>query len=168
MGLAMIAKSFTVREARLSEEAPQLIAFVHGLQVYEHGFVPNRRTDALVAGEYFSELMNQIAKQDGRAFVAETNGSGELLGWAVTLAMTDAIFVREEERSYGLIDELFVTEEARGLGVGRALVSAAEADFRTRGFKILAIGVMADNARARRAYAAYGFAPYAMRLRKRI
>lgn len=160
-----VAKGVKVREARLPEERGTLEAFVLALNVYEHAFEPNRRTDAAVGPDYYSVLTKFVAEHDGRIFVAEGSG-GQVVGWTLTIVDEEPNFVREEGRRYGLIAELFVTEHARGAGVGRALVQAAEDDFRARDIKIAMIGVMAGNARARAAYEAWGFKPNSSRLRK--
>lgn len=160
-----VARDVRVRAAQLPEERPVLEAFVHALNVFEHAFEPNRRIDPAVGPDYFAALMKIVAENDGRIFVAEGSDGG-LAGWAVTIVDEEQNFVREEQRRYGLIAELFVVESARGAGVGHALVRAAEEDFRARGIKVLMIGVMAGNARARAAYEAWGFTPNFARLRK--
>lgn len=75
-------------------------------------------------------------------------------------------FVIEEERIFGYIDELFVEEEFRGQGIGRALIAACEEAGRALRLKLIMIGVVAGNARARKTYEAAGFSPYTIDLRK--
>ncbi len=59
-----------------------------------------------------------------------------------------------------------MTPEARGKGLGRALIEGCEAWSRGRGHRLLTIGVLANNARAIRAYEGAGYAPYTATLRK--
>jgi ribosomal protein S18 acetylase RimI-like enzyme len=159
-------KTFTIRAPRLPEEEQTLASFIAGLQVFEHAFEPNRRTDAAVGADYYRVLMKRVAESDGRVFVADEKG--RLLGWLVSLAQEGEVYVLEEERRTGYIAELFVVEEVRGAGVGRALIAAAEADFRARGFPVMTIGAVAGNTRARAIYESLGYRPYATILRKKL
>lgn len=127
----MTKADFAVRLARLPEEAPTLVSFVYALQLHEHAFEPNRRTDDTVAQEYFDGLMKRVAEHEGRVFAAERNG--KLIGWLIALVETLGLDVLPDERNVGYIVELFVASEARRKGVASALARAAEADFRARG-----------------------------------
>lgn len=156
----------SVRPARLPEEASALTGFIAGLQKFEHAFEPNRRTDPLVGHDYFRMLMKRVEDRDGRVLVAECDG--ELLGWVVTLVDEGEIYVVENQRRTGFIAELFVVEDARGMGVGRALIAAAETSFKVRGLPIASIAVLAGNKRAREVYEAAGFEAYTIFLRKKL
>lgn len=158
--------AFSVRAARLPEDAPALMAFVAGLQEFEHVFEPNRRTDPLVGHDYFRMLMKRVEERDGRVLVAERDG--ELLGWCVTLVDEGEVYVVEEERRSGFIAELFVVEDARGQGVGRALIAAAETSFKVRGLPVASIAVLPGNRRAREIYEAAGYEAYTLFLRKKL
>ena len=63
-------------------------------------------------------------------------------------------------RRYGQVADLIVVEDARGRGIGRALLSQAEALTREAGLKRLAIGALAANAAAVGAYRRAGFGDY--------
>jgi GNAT superfamily N-acetyltransferase len=154
---------FTIREAR-PEDQPALLSFIVGLQAYEHQFEPDRRIDPAVAEDYFAVLTKRVAEHQGRIFVAETNGKA--IGWAVFVVEQNAIYVVEDERTYGYVAELFVNEEARGLGIGQALIAACEAEGRALGLKLMMIGVLAGNKRTASIYAQAGYSPYATELRK--
>jgi GNAT superfamily N-acetyltransferase len=163
----MAGPSYAIRPARLPDDAEAFEAFIHGSQVYEAAFEPNRRLDDQVDRDHLGELTRKVAERDGRIFVAETV-SGALLGWVVSFPTDDEIFVVESERRVGYIAELFVVAEERGKGIGAALVAAAEADFRARGLAIAMIGVLPGNRRALAAYQEWGYSPYAIELRKRL
>jgi len=135
-----------------------------GLQRYEHAFEPDRRVDPAVADEYFAVLMDRVATNHGRIFVADQEGRA--IGWAVFVVLQNAIFVAEEERNYGYIDELFVSENDRSHGVGRALIAACENEARRLGLRQVMIGVLAGNRRAAGIYARSGFSAYSTELRK--
>ncbi len=157
-------EEFTIRDARWPADEAAAVSFVEGLQKFEHRFESNRRIDAQVGTEYFREMMKRVADNEGRVFIAEQNGAA--VGWAVFLIEHDAIYIVEDERRTGYIAELFVQESARRIGVGKALIAACEDHARASGLKVLMIGVLPKNNRARAVYHAAGFAPYSEQLRK--
>jgi GNAT superfamily N-acetyltransferase len=155
---------FTIRDARWPADEPAAVSFIDGLQRFEYGFEANRRIDPQVGAEYFRVLMKRVAENDGRVFIAEQDGAA--VGWAVFLIEEQEVYVIAPERRTGYIAELFVHESARGSGVGKALIRACEAHARAIGLKVLMIGVLPKNERARAVYHAAGFAPYSEQLRK--
>lgn len=157
--------AFRIREAHLPDDRAAFCTFILGSQRYEHELEPDRRLDAPVAEEHLAHLLANVAKHNGKIFVAESDG-GERLGWGVAHERESEVFVVENLRLHGYISELFVVEQARGLGVGRALIAACEEWARARGLPVMMIGVLAGNARARQIYETSGFSPYAVELRK--
>jgi GNAT superfamily N-acetyltransferase len=157
--------SFRIRLAEMKKDEQVVLRFIRELQVFEQAVESNRRLDAPVAQEFFSVLMARIQAKNGRCFIAEDQ-HGTALGWAAAHEDESEIYVAAEERIFGWISELYVTEAMRGRGVGRALMSACEAWGRERGLKLMKIGVLAGNTGAARAYAAAGYKPYSMDLRK--
>src|SRR5262249_8154524 len=103
--------------------------------------------------------------QGGRIFVAE-DASGSLLGWGVVHRDEDDVYVIGEERSFAYISELFVVEKARGTGIGRAFIKASEDWARAEGLKVMQIGVLPGNQRAKAIYELAGYTAYAVQLRK--
>jgi GNAT superfamily N-acetyltransferase len=161
-----MGENFIIRDARWPEDEAAAVSFIAGLQAYEHRFESNRRIDREVGADYFRELMKRVSDNHGRVFIAEQNEAA--VGWAVFLIEQDAVYIVEDERRAGYIAELFVQESARGTGVGKALIEACEAHARASGLKVLMIGVLPKNVRARAVYEAAGFAPYSEQLRKRL
>ncbi len=158
------APAFTIREGRLPEDRERFAGFIDGLQRFEHAFEPDRRIDARAGADYLPHLLERVDKQNGKIFVAEIDGKA--IGWAVFHTHENMPFVIPEERTYGYIAELFVEEDCRGRGIGRALMAECEAAARALGLKLVMIGVLAANSRARKTYEAAGFSPYALELRK--
>jgi GNAT superfamily N-acetyltransferase len=154
-----------IREGGLPEDKPAILTFITGLQHFERSIEPDRRVDDSVAEEFYAVLLQRIANQHGRIFIAETR-DGAALGWAQVHEEENEIYVVAEERRLGYIAELYVMEHARGRGVGRALIAACEAWARERGLKVIMIGTLAGNLRADRLYRAQGYAPYDIELRK--
>lgn len=155
---------FHLRDFDLSTDAPAALSFIHGSQLYEQAFEPNRRVDPAVADEYFPALTDQVTKNEGRVFVAEAEARA--VGWAVIVILQDPVFVIAEQRRYGYIAELFVDEDARGHGVGRALIAACEDEARGRGLGHVKIGLLTANRHAAEIYARAGYSPYHSELRK--
>ena len=51
-----------IRDARLPQDEPAILAFINGLQDYEAGFEPNRRLDPNFAADHWREdLVYQVA-----------------------------------------------------------------------------------------------------------
>jgi GNAT superfamily N-acetyltransferase len=157
--------AFSIRDATLPQDREAFLSFILGSQHFEHAFEPDRRLDPKVAEDHLVGLLADVATRNGRIFVAEGPG-GERLGWGVVHESDNDIYVVEDERRFGYISELFVVEAARGLGIGRAFIAACEDWGRACGLKLMMIGTLPGNVRARRIYEASGYRPYAIELRK--
>ena len=153
-----------IRQARLPADEPVILSFINGLQDYEEAFEPNRRLDADFAQEHWREAQRRHAEKHGTFLIAEDNGVA--VGWAFAHDETAELFVIEAERLHGFLAELYVAPQARGKGLGRALIEGCEAWARSRGHKLLTVGVLAKNPSASRAYEGAGYAPYWITLRR--
>ncbi|HEY0300989.1 MAG TPA: GNAT family N-acetyltransferase [Rhizomicrobium sp.] len=154
-----------IREGDFTRDRDLALRFIDGLQAYEYDVEPNRRLDNTVAAEHLAVLVRQAAERPGQVFVAE-NPDGAAIGWAVVQENQDSVYVVAAERRIAYVAELYLVDGARGSGAGRALLGACEDWARARGIGILRIGVLDGNARAKQVYAAAGFTPYAIELRK--
>jgi GNAT superfamily N-acetyltransferase len=154
----------TVRDARLPRDEPAILSFITGLQDYEAAFEPNRRRDPDFAADHWRDVQHTCAQKHGAMFIAED--AGQPVGWAFAYEEHGELFVTEPERRHGFLAEVFVMPQARGAGHGKALIEACEEWSRGRGHKLLAIGVLARNARAIRAYEGSGYAPYTVTMRR--
>jgi len=157
--------AFLIRDAKLPDDHETFLSFVMGTQRFEHAIQPDRRLDSTVAEDYLAVLLADVARRNGRIFVA-VGEDGTRLGWGVAHEEENDVYVEKELRLHGYISELFVVEEMRGRGVGRALIEACEQWARSRGLPLMMIGVLSGNTRAKRIYESSGYAPYALRLRK--
>jgi GNAT superfamily N-acetyltransferase len=108
--------------------------------------------DARVVRTFF-----ESAPVGASLLVAESDGSP--LGFIFLETLRD-YFVGEEHGHVGI---LAVTEAAEGKGAGGALMRAAEAWARERGFRKLTLNVFEGNARARAIYDHFGYRPETMR-----
>jgi GNAT superfamily N-acetyltransferase len=152
-----------IRPAR-PEDREALIEQFLGLNVHEQAISHDRRTDRAGAIDSLDAADRKVEKSNGYRLVAERGG--KIVGHVFLTFQSHAIFVREEKRDYAYVAELFVREEARSLGIGYALLREAERLATERGVGHLMIGVLAGNESAERAYARFGFRPYACEMIK--
>jgi len=99
---------------------------------------------------------------DAELLVAEA--AGEPAGFALLETGRD-YFDRREHAHLGI---LAVARGSEGLGVGSALVAAAEKWARKRGHARLTLNVFERNSRARRLYERLGFAAESLRYTKKV
>jgi GNAT superfamily N-acetyltransferase len=154
----------SVRDARLPQDEPAILAYIRGLQDYEAGFEPNRRRDPGFAADHWRDVQERCAQKHGAMFIAEQGGNP--VGWAFAHEEHGELFIAEPERRHGFLAEIYVVPGARGAGHGKALIEACEDWSRGRGHALLQIGVLARNARAIRAYEGCGYEPYTLILRR--
>ena len=154
----------TIRNARLPQDEPAILAFIRQLQDYEAAFEANRRTDPDFAADHWNQVRRRCAEKHGTLVIAEQDGNA--VGWAFAYEEHGELFIAEPERRHGFLAEIYVAPSARGQGHGRALIQACEDWSRGRGHRLMTIGVLAANLRATRAYEGSGYAPYTLILRR--
>ena len=96
---------------------------------------------------------NISAPAPGAAMLIAQDAAGVALGFIHLQTETDYFSGQPQ----GYISDIAVAAEAEGRGVGQALMQAAETWTRAQGYRLLALHVFAQNARARRFYARLGF-----------
>jgi GNAT superfamily N-acetyltransferase len=117
-----------------------------------------RTPEEVVEGEAKTLRAWFAAPPPGSALlVAEDDGRP--LGFAYLETQRDYFL----EREHGHIGILAVTKEAQGRGAGGALLEAAEAWARRRGYERLTLHVFERNARARAVYAHRGYRPESLK-----
>jgi ribosomal protein S18 acetylase RimI-like enzyme len=94
-----------------------------------------------------------IGSADQRAVLVAEDASATPLGF-VHLETAVDFFTHER---HGHISTIVVSPEAERQGVGRALMTAAEAWTRERGYRLLTLNVFERNEAARRLYEQCGF-----------
>jgi GNAT superfamily N-acetyltransferase len=127
------------------------------------GVAPWRdQAEALLAGRRWLEESLDAARTGGGAVLVAADADG-IAGVITVRASTH--FTGERD---GYIGELAVADRASRRGIGRALITAAEAWARDHGLRNLTLLTGAFNTNARAFYAALGFADEEVRLTRPI
>jgi GNAT superfamily N-acetyltransferase len=159
-GRAAAGSPVSVRRARRGDRA-FVLATARRLADFD---LPGWRSPSeIVAGE--ARTLEGFFRQPppgAELLVAEA--AGEAAGFALLETGRDYF----DRQPHGHLGILAVAREAEGLGVGTALVAAAEEWTRSRGLGKLTLNVFDGNARARRLYERLGFLPETLRYMKRV
>jgi GNAT superfamily N-acetyltransferase len=115
---------------------------------------PWRADGQIVEGEIRTLRAFFESPPDGAALLVAESQDGERLGFAYLERLHD-YFTLEEHGHVGI---LAVAEAAEGKGAGSALMRAAEAWARERGYRRLTLTVFEGNRRARELYERLGYA----------
>ena len=103
--------------------------------------------------------MSWLAEPDAFVMIAEEDARA--VGYAL-VHLQEADVQRETAPRYAVLESLAVEPDRRGQGVGRELMRAVYAELRLLGICELEIGVIFQNADARRFYEREGFHPWAI------
>lgn len=107
-------------------------------------------------GTYQAFVRQQMDKRTGLVLVAPDD-AGDLRGYLVGgLGQRGPTFA---VRDVGMIFDLAVRPADRRLGVGRALVAAAQASFRARGLQHMQVNFAPDNPEAAAFWPSLGYRP---------
>lgn len=146
----------TIRRAVVGDAA--VIAALHmaGWSWAYRGLLPDAFLDGLGASveRRAARRREMLARDDdGRIWIAEVGGRP--VGFAETGPCRDA----DVPPGAAELSTLYLEQAAAGRGIGRRLLAHAIADLRQRGYRVATLWVLAGNRRARRFYAAAGWAP---------
>lgn len=150
----------------LPRDRDAVVDLILMLNLYEADLVGDRKRDRKAAMAYHEELLQRLAKRDGRIVLAEVDGA--IVGAMGFSLDEDAAYVTDDVRRHGTVTDLIVHDEWRGRGIGRALLIEAERLTREAGLTRLMIGVLVANDKAERTYRAFGFEPYVSILVKAV
>ncbi len=135
-----------------------VIDLIQVLNAFEADLTGDRKRDRGAAAAYYDELMQRLARREGRVILVEADGIAvAAMGFSLD---EDAAYVEDDVRRHGTVTDLVVQEEWRGRGIARLLLEEAERLTRAAGFRRLVIGALVANAKAERTYRAFGFDPY--------
>ena len=113
------------------------------------GIIPDTFLDSLSYEKRETSWAINLNKEDNVVFVAENN-AGEIIGFADTSR-------REENEDVESIDltSLYLLEAYQGKGIGKILLQALFAHYKTKGYKRVYVDVLAEN-KTRYFYEYYG------------
>lgn len=155
--------NFTIRPARVADLAALVEVFAEGDTFHAQGQpdtfrvpdIPLRDTDSLA---------QVLAEVDAAIFVAE--GEGDIIG-AMRLQVRESQSLPHfVPRRYVEVSELVVLPTARRMGVGQALMAAAEEWARSKQLATLELLVWGFNDAALTLYEKLGYVTMARRMRK--
>ncbi len=156
----------TVRLAQTSDRET-LVGFMAGMLTAARAIEANRASLDVAAAPHTDDLLRDVRNNDGAVFIAELGGSP--VGFvACTMGEEPGVYVRQEERRFGQVNNLFVEEGVRGQGVAEALMTAAKDHLSARDVSHLRLSVLDQNARARNFYEKCGWVPYEVSYRMRL
>lgn len=143
--------------AMTEADVPDVSAIrVRGWRSAYAGIVPQGCLDAMDEAEDTAMRRDMLARTAGRVHnlvaVAEDGGT---VGWAAFGPCRGEAY----DTATGELYALYLRPERIGAGIGRALTAEVISRSAEAGRTRLVLWVLADNARARRFYAAAGFAP---------
>lgn len=148
------------------DDLPTLKAMAGALHAIVRDFAPELPPPDAMLEDYFAYVLDRVETSSGTIFVAE-EADGRLVGHCVLYGRIPPD--RDEDPTpYSFIAELYVAPAGQGGGVGRALMSAAEAYARALGSPRIELGVVTDNSPARAFYERLGYAPRVLIYSKRL
>src|SRR5437016_6300467 len=125
------------------------------LQDAERALDPRLRPGESMADEYLGQMHGRCREHTGIILVAEY--AEAVVGLVMVLTRVPFEALDEPPGDCALIAELVVRASVRRLGIGRALLGAAERHARESGATELRIGVLSTNHSARQLYLDEGF-----------
>lgn len=109
---------------------------------------------------YAAHLIEQVEKDNGAIFMAESNGEivGCIAGCLATRIPADHLEVYPLKKKDGKILELVVSSDARGKGIGKLLMEKMEQYFITKECGAIQVECFGPNAHAHAFYERHGYA----------
>lgn len=144
-----------IREYDQNSDLEQFRECVIELQNFERQIDARLPAGEDIADEYIAQMQFRSRSCDGQILVADLDG--DVVGYVNLLNRVQSDELHEGDTEYGLIADLVVRETHRGTGLGRRLMSAAEAAAKAYGVRWLRVSVMSVNTTARKLYASSGF-----------
>ena len=135
------------------------VDLIQELNSVEYGITGDRLTDRGTAEAYLAEAEAAVASRDAVILVA--TASEAVVGLMVWAPHCGDIFIAEEHRTSGWIEDIVVSAAHRGQGIGQLFLAEAARLTRERGLKHLRLSVLAGNDGAEAAYRRFGFRHYA-------
>lgn len=150
---------YEVRQAAI-EDGDELLELWHGFTSYLSQYDDRYAHKDSADSRWLSYFENQlVGSKYGTVFVAEDDGTGQLIGVLEARVTGDHPIFRLSDHGY--INGLFVREQHRGQGVGEQLLEAAADWFRDnpKDVSYYRIDVLEGDENARQVLEDYGLEP---------
>jgi ribosomal protein S18 acetylase RimI-like enzyme len=144
----------------------QLRVCIVALQDFERGLEGTLPRGEEMADAQLEFLMERCSTNAGQIFVAEIDDA--VVGFVGVLTRVPPETPDEDVRPYAYVSDPLVLAPYRHRGLGRALLEHAVAFARSAGATSVRIGVLANNAAARKLYESLGFTDRNVQLVKRL
>jgi ribosomal protein S18 acetylase RimI-like enzyme len=132
-------------------------------QNFHRGLEPSWPDGGTIAADYRAYLDAECAAHNGCIIMAH---DGERAAGFICVVATTSNAAPDDPAPFAQIHDVYVKPEYRGHGVADMLMAAAERFARSQGVRVIRLGVLDGNDRARRFYARLGFREYAHVLTK--
>lgn len=148
-----------VRDAELLRE------FVIEQQDFHRHLEPSWPAGDAIVGDYLAYLDAECAAHNGCIVMAQC---GQRVAGFVCVVAATRNEAPDDPAPFAQIHDVYVKPEYRGQGVADVLISEAERFAHRNGARVMRLGVMNGNGRARRFYSRNGFREYAHVLTKSL
>ena len=149
---ALYWEAFGGKLGRIMGPERRALAFVSRVLRCDHG---------ICALDDTGQVLGVIGFKTAQGALVAGNFSDmrHVYGWGggVLRAVVMAALIRDTDNDRFLIDGIFVAPHARGRGIGTALLAAAAAEAKSRGYRQIRLDVIDTNTRARALYLHLGF-----------
>ena len=154
-----------VRRFDAARDAASLRECVIDQQNFHRNLEPSWPDGESIAGDYLAYLDAECAAHNGCIIMAHSGGAPAGFICVVATVRNEA---PDDPAPFAQIHDVYVKPEYRGQGVADRLLAEAERFARREGARVLRLGVLDGNARARGFYAKRGFREYAHVLTKSL
>ena len=145
-----------IRDYDATRDARDLRACIVEMQEFERALESDLPAGEAMADAHLAFIVARAQRMRGRLLVAERDA--RVVGFVGVLPEVPAEEPDEPQAPYAYVADLMVRAPYRRLGIGRALLDAAEAVARQAGAVVLRITALARNDGAARLYRRAGFA----------
>jgi len=154
-----------VRRFDATRDAESLRACVVEQQDFHRHLEPSWPAGEAIVGDYLAYLDAECAAHNGCIIMAECGQQAAGFVCVVAATHNDA---PDDPAPFAQIHDVYVKPEYRGQGVADMLIAEAERFARSNGARLMRLGVLNGNGRARTFYSRHGFREYARVLTKSL
>jgi GNAT superfamily N-acetyltransferase len=155
-----------IREYESESDLPAIRECAVELQDFERTLDPRLPKGEKMADAYLDEILDRVRKFEGKFFFAEIDG--RVVGLVTVLGAYRLEEPSETPAPFAYVDDLLVLAKYRGQGIGKALLTQAEAYARRCGRASIRLRVKGGNHQARAFYTEAGYGEYELELEKRL